>query len=173
GMTSDRCEWLGDLYTSHRAAVYRLCLRILRNRDEADDACHAVFIRAADSLDFETLATNVRPWLLTVARNRCLDLVRRRLRFGKALTTTADTLDAVPDPQAVVVDRQMLISVFRELAPRERMVLWQSAGERRALADIAQGLRLNYMAAAQVLSRARRHAAFAAARVAAIFGLLP
>jgi hypothetical protein len=76
--------------------------------------------------------------------------------------------DGLADPAATVIGRQSVDSVLRELAPRERLALWQSAVEGRPLADIATGLRLNYLAAAQVLSRARRHAALAMARLAAI-----
>ena len=167
----ERREWLGRLYEAHQAAVFRLCLRLLRDSQEAADACHEVFIRAANTADSRALSENARGWLLTVARNHSLDLLRRRKRFGKALTTMGGGLDTIGDPEAAAINHDTLGSVLENLTPRERLALWQSAVEHRSLADIAGALKLNYMATAQMLSRARRHAATLAARVATVVGI--
>lgn len=167
-LTDDQRRLLGELYESNYAAVLRLCTRILHDSEEAEDASQEVFIVASREFVAAPLPANARMWLLVVARNHCLDLLRRRKRLGKILTTMGSSLDDAVNPEATVIGRQSVDSVLRGLSPRERQALWQSAVERRPLADIANGLRLNYMAAAQVLSRARRHAALAMARVAAI-----
>lgn len=164
-------EWLGRLYEEHEASVSRLCMRLLNDQSEAADACQEVFIRAANALGSPPLSENARSWLLTVARNHCLDLLRRRKRFDKALTVIWRDLEAPRDPESAAIDHDTLVSVLGSLTPRERTVLWQSAVEQQPVSAIADGMKLNYMAAAQVLSRARRHAATIAARVAAIFGL--
>ena len=163
---------LGELYELNHDAVLRQCARVLRDREDAEDACQEVFITASREFVAGRLPESPRGWLLAVARNHCLDVVRRQKRFGKILTTMGNSLEDGVNPESTVIGRQNVDSVLRGLSPRERQALWQSAVERRTLADIANGLRLNYMAAAQVLSRARRHAAVAMARVAAIlFGV--
>jgi Sigma-70, region 4 len=58
------------------------------------------------------------------------------------------------------------------LSPRERQALWHSAVEHRGIGDIAERLQLSYMAAAQVIHRARKHALQLAARVAIVFGAI-
>jgi RNA polymerase sigma-70 factor (ECF subfamily) len=162
---------IDELYQAHRAAVLRVCSRILRNADDAADATQEVFLIALESLDPAAKKGTARAWLLTVARNHCLDLLRRRKRLGKALTTLGADDGRSTDMETAVADRDFLDIVFRQLSKRERQALWQSAVESRPLADIASGLRLSYMAAAQVLHRARRHAVQAAARVAVVFGI--
>jgi hypothetical protein len=74
--------------------------------------------------------------------------------------------------ETAVADRDFVDIVFKQLSKRERLALWHSAVESRPLADIASRLRLSYMAAAQVLHRARRHASQAAGRVAVVFGIV-
>lgn len=171
-LSDEERRLLGELYESSHDAVLRLCARILRDPEDAADACHEVFFTASRECVGGRLPENPRGWLLTVARNHCLDVLRRQKRLGKILTTMGSSLEDGVNPESTVIGRQNVDSVLRGLSPRERQALWQSAVERRTLADIANGLRLNYMAAAQVLSRARRHAAVAMARVAAIlFGL--
>ena len=111
-----------------------------------------------------------RSWLLTVARNHCLDVLRRRKRQGRALVTLGGNPDNGADIETAIVDRDFANVVLSHLSVRERQALWQSAVESRPMADIATGLQLSYMAAAQVLHRARRHAASTAARFAVVIG---
>jgi RNA polymerase sigma-70 factor (ECF subfamily) len=162
---------IDDLYQANRAAVSRVCLSILRNADDAADATQEVFVIALESLDPAARPGAARAWLLSVARNHCLDLLRRRKRLGKALTTLGVDDGRVTDMETAVADRDFVDVVFKQLSKRERFALWQSAVESRPLADIASRLRLSYMAAAQVLHRARRHAVQAAGRVAVVFGV--
>jgi RNA polymerase sigma factor (sigma-70 family) len=144
---------------------------MLRNPDDAEDAAHEVFLRAIGPSQLRSAGEEITPWLLTVARNHCLDVLRRRQRLGRVLVTLSADGDATPDPEAQVADRDVVAAIFEQLRRRERQALWQSAVERRPLAAIAYDLRLSYMATAQLLHRARKHAAAVAARLAAIFGL--
>jgi len=163
---------IDELYQANRPAVLRLCSSILRNADDAADATQEVFLIALESLDPNAKSgAAARAWLLTVARNHCLDLLRRRKRLGKALVTLGPDDGRGTDMETAVADRDFVDVVFKQLSKRERQALWQSAVESRPLADIASRLRLSYMAAAQVLHRARRHAIQAASRVAVVFGI--
>jgi RNA polymerase sigma-70 factor (ECF subfamily) len=168
---ASRGQIIDDLYQANRPAVLRVCSSILRNADDAADATQEVFLIALESLDPNAKSAAARAWLLTVARNLCLDLLRRRKRLGKALVTLGPDADRRTDMETAVADRDFVDAVFKQLSRRERQALWQSAVESRPLADIAIRLRLSYMAAAQVLHRARRHAVQAAGRVAVVFGI--
>ena len=166
-----RDRMIAELYQANRAAVLKVCSSILRNADDAADATQEVFLIALESLDPTAKSGPARAWLLTTARNLCLDLLRRRKRLGKALVTLGPDDGRGTDMETVVADRDFVGIVFKQLSKRERQALWQSAVESRPLADIASRLRLSYMAAAQVLHRARRHAHQAASRVAVVFGI--
>lgn len=163
--------WLDELYQSNHAAVFKVCSSILRNPEDAADATQQVFLVALESMDPATKSGTARGWLLTVARNHCLDLLRRRKRLGKALATLGPDAHPGTDLETAVADRDFVDVVFKQLSKRERQALWQSAVESRPLADIASRLQLSYMATAQVLHRARQRALRAAARVAVVFGV--
>ncbi len=166
-----RGSWMAELYEANSTAVYRVCQRLLKNTDDAADATQQVFLIALESLDLKEKKSAARAWLLTVARNHCLDLLRRRKRLGKALVTLGSDAGRGTDLETAVADRDFVGIVFKQLSKRERQALWQSAVESRPLADIAGTLRVSYMAAAQVLHRARRHAVQVAARVAVAVGV--
>ena len=168
-LSAPQREWLADLYEEHATTVFHLCRRLLKDPEDAADAAHEVFLKVAQSPDRQP-TENMRPWLLIVTRNHCFDVLRRQKRAGRVvamlgrerLSTTAI------DPEGAVIQRRTLETVLTQLTARERMVLWQSAVEHLGPASIAQRHRLNYMAAAKVVSRAKKHAALIAAAVAAV-----
>ncbi|TMF55068.1 MAG: sigma-70 family RNA polymerase sigma factor [Chloroflexi bacterium] len=171
-LTDDQRQVLGDLYRENFARVLSLCRSLLRSPEDAADAAHEVFVKAIGGLQPGASAESARSWLLTVARNHCLDVLRRRHRLGKAMITVQAEWEGAADPEMAILDRQVVGSIFRQLRLRERQALWQSAVEGRPLAEIATDLRLSYMAAAQLLHRARRRAALVAGKVAAFVGLV-
>jgi RNA polymerase sigma factor (sigma-70 family) len=168
-LSASQEQRLAELYEAHAPAVLRLCRRMLGNPQDAADACQEVFLRAATSSASDSPQQEARAWLLAVARNYCIDQIRRQKRLGTALTRIGTDAKPQVDPESSVVDRDTVDAIFRQLNARERAVLWQTAVEHRPLAEIADRLHLNYMAAGQVVSRARRRASLVAAQVAAIF----
>ena len=166
-----RRRWLSELYEANSAAIFNLCRRLLNSREDAADATHEVFLRAAASLFEAPGSPQARGWLTRVARNYCIDLLRRRERFGSALITLAATADPGGDSVQSVEDRELLTTVLQQLGVRDREALWQSAVELRSLPEIARSFNLSYTDAAQLLSRARRRAVLVAARLAVILGL--
>ena len=166
-----RRQWLSELYSANSAAVFKQCRRMLKDPEEAADATQEIFLRAATALSESVRGAEAGAWLNTVTRNYCIDLIRRRKRFGSAMTTLAATSDAPAESVESVDDRQLLLAVLPRLSPRERRALWQSAVEDLPLAEIARSLGISYLAAAQLLHRARRRALAVATRLAIILGL--
>jgi RNA polymerase sigma-70 factor (ECF subfamily) len=166
-----RGKWLSDLYQANAGAVHAYCRRFLNSAEDAADATHEVFLRAISSLDAPPESRQARSWLMTVAQNYCLDLLRRRRRMQSALNTLAADASQQDLSESAVINRQLLNAVLAQLGERERQALWQSGVERRSVGEIASYLGLSYMATAQLLHRARKHAALVAAKLAALIGL--
>src|SRR5690348_7467842 len=70
---------LDELYHRHARSVYSLVLHIVRDPSTAEDVTQEVFLklwRQSDSYRPERGALS--SWLLSVAHNRAIDVVRRR-----------------------------------------------------------------------------------------------
>lgn len=66
---------LSELYRRHGATLLGLAVRIVRNRREAEDLLHDVFLEAWRSArDFDPKRGRVRTWLAIRMRSRALDL---------------------------------------------------------------------------------------------------
>jgi len=63
----------------YERAVYHASWAILREQMQAEDVTQDTFIRAWNAVD-SFQGENARPWLLRIATNRSLDLIRQRTR---------------------------------------------------------------------------------------------
>ena len=66
------------IYNTHYRRVLNLCRYLLNSPDKAEDASHEVFMRAHAKLDTYNPEFPMSTWLLKIASNYCIDLLRRR-----------------------------------------------------------------------------------------------
>ena len=66
------------IYDRHHRALLGFCRHMLGSHEEAEDALQRVFVAAHRHLSDGTADINLKPWLYTIARNRCLSILRAR-----------------------------------------------------------------------------------------------
>jgi RNA polymerase sigma factor (sigma-70 family) len=120
------------IYDRYAAGLLAFCRQMLASRDEAEDAVQHSFEAAYKVLRAGDSEIELRPWLYTVARNRCLSVLRARR--GDI------SLDGAPEPGggaeglADVVQRRSdlrdLLEDVRRLPDDQRaaLVLFELAG---------------------------------------------
>lgn len=112
---------LRQVYERTAAKLYGICLRILSDPQEAEDALQDIYVsiwKRAGTFD-EARASPVT-WLATVARNRAIDRLRARdNRVYSELNDAADVADPRPDPAALLEASQASDHLRRCLADLE------------------------------------------------------
>ena len=68
---------LGNLYNRYMSMVYGVCLKYLKDREEARDAVMQLFEKLVESLKDHEVA-HFKSWLYVTARNHCLMALRSR-----------------------------------------------------------------------------------------------
>jgi RNA polymerase sigma-70 factor (ECF subfamily) len=81
----------GMLVRRHLAAAHAAAYAVLRETEDAEDACQDAFVSALRRLEDCRPEEKFRPWLLAIVRNRAIDLRRRRQ------VRQADSLDEIGD----------------------------------------------------------------------------
>src|SRR6266404_3593585 len=77
-----------DLLRRHRAPLFTFLLRMLGDRERAEDLAQETFLRIVKGAQAWEQRARFQTWLFTIARNLCVDQARRD-RFRRA-----DSLDA-------------------------------------------------------------------------------
>jgi RNA polymerase sigma-70 factor, ECF subfamily len=77
-------ETIGTLYRSESGRVLATLVRLLGDLDLAEEAMHEAFAAALESWPQIGIPDNPRPWLISTARFKAIDAMRRRARFNGA-----------------------------------------------------------------------------------------
>jgi RNA polymerase sigma-70 factor (ECF subfamily) len=141
--------------------VYNTSLRILGNAADAEDAAQDVFVRALTRLDQYRPNQPLGAWLHGIARNRCIDMLRRRrplaeLDPGAAVATGGEDVEQVA---LASIERETLLAALDRLPSRQRALLVLRYWEDQPVEAVARALGMTEGAAKVALLRARRNLA--------------
>lgn len=113
-------ESFAVLVRAYQAKVLSLCLSLMRNRAEADDAAQEIFVKAYRGLSGFRLDSSFSTWLYRIAYRHCLDLLRSRKRRA---AEPLDSLPEIAENAASLEDKAAVESVLSALPPDYRLVL--------------------------------------------------
>lgn len=157
----------GPWMQSEQRRVYLLCLRLLRDEDEASSATQDAFFkayRAIGKTEFEAVDDATR-WITRIAVNTCLDRLRSkrwqfwRKRPPKDTEETILKLAPSSDPDALdwirgrEIERRLAVAV-EKLSLRQRAVFTLRHYDDNTLEEIARTLDLDVGSVKSHLSRA-------------------
>jgi RNA polymerase sigma-70 factor, ECF subfamily len=83
-------EALGEIYRRYVPRVFGLCRYMLNSREGAEDATSEVFLKLQRSIESYDGSIPFPRWLLRVAGNQCIDVLRRRQRGRKVIVEVED-----------------------------------------------------------------------------------
>jgi len=66
------------LYRLHVKRVFSLCARMVPDRTNAGELTQDVFVQVYKSLPAARTDLPLKPWLYVIARNKCLDFIKRK-----------------------------------------------------------------------------------------------
>ncbi|KNC19869.1 hypothetical protein AC792_04220 [Arthrobacter sp. RIT-PI-e] len=124
-------DWL---ITAYQGGIFRLCLRMLNDRQDAEDIVQETFISAWRSLPNLTVPQAFVPWLYRTATNKCLDDLRRRRR--RPVEPTGD-LGSDPYEDVESSRGRNAVGAPASLDPARQV---ESQAQMKALAALLQGL---------------------------------
>ncbi|TMK16944.1 MAG: sigma-70 family RNA polymerase sigma factor [Alphaproteobacteria bacterium] len=121
--SDERCQ--GEAEPSPAGALDRMdedatrsqlvCLRILKDRSEAEDVLQDVYVTVwRKAATFDPGRASPITWMVAIARNRAIDRLRARAAGGRLQPIEA--ADAVSDPAPAAVERVELAQQHQRLA---------------------------------------------------------
>jgi RNA polymerase sigma-70 factor (ECF subfamily) len=142
-VTSSDDGLMRTLYAQYSAPLLHFALRMVGDRQRAEDIVQETLLRAwrnADRLRLEDGAS-LRPWLVTVARRIAIDEHRSRAA-RPAETYDVEPEVAVPDETDHLVQRLAVTQALKELSPPHREILLETYYRGRTVPEAARSLGL-------------------------------
>ena len=142
GCAREAVEKYGDM-------LYRICLLSLRNTADAEDAVQETFIKYFTKAPEFTDADHEKAWLITVATNRCRDMLRYRSRHE---TESEEVLNTY----AVEKSDSGILEALMELSDKYRIIMILFYVEQYKIDEIADITGVSVSAVKMRLSRGRK-----------------
>jgi RNA polymerase sigma-70 factor, ECF subfamily len=120
---------LGELYDRHNRLLFGLILRILKNREEAEEVLQEVFVQTwTKASSYHSALGSPAGWLVGIARNRSID----RLRANAVRVRTCETAPTplaveTPEAHASLGEQRLDIERALEALPSEQRDLIEHA----------------------------------------------
>lgn len=115
---------LAQVYDRYRQVLFGLMMRILKNREEAEDVLQEVFIQVwRRSADFDETRGRPFTWLVTLARSRAIDRLRSlSARERVAIAGSRDESEQVSDAasDAFLSEQRGLVTSALAQLPEEQ-----------------------------------------------------
>jgi RNA polymerase sigma-70 factor (ECF subfamily) len=156
-----RAELLGesefqDLYRLHARPLWAYLYRLTGNTADADDLLQESFCRMLATPIAVRGEGQLRAYLFRVATNAATDLWRRGGRSRRREEPLTDESAGAALDREDVALREDMARTFRDLKPRERILLWLAHVEGSEHREIAAALGLTAASVPVLLFRARR-----------------
>jgi len=151
-------EALGEIHHRYVRRVLGLCRYMLDSRESAEDATSEVFLKLQRSIDSYDGSIPFPRWLLRVAGNQCVDVLRRRRRERQVIVEVEDGAAVIeatssePSPLRTVIrmaERAELQAAIARLPENHRVPLVLRYYTELSYDEIGQqlGLQRNHVAA--------------------------
>ena len=142
-----------EVCARYRQDLYRFCLTMLGDPQDAQDAVQNTFVKVLRALPGEQRRIQLRPWLYRIARNESVELVRGRRDVEPEVEVAApqQLADAVETRQRL----RALIDDLRELPERQRSALMMRELGGLGFGEIGTALEASEGAVRQTIYEAR------------------
>lgn len=145
------------LIRQHSTPVYRFCLRMLANEQDAQDAAQDTMVKVLRNLHRYHSDWRFSTWVFGIARNTCIDEHRRRKR--RRTTSEVEVVDKTASPFEITergMQAERLREALNELPPLYREVLLLYHFEQLKYREIAELLELPLGTVMNRIFRARK-----------------
>ncbi len=143
------------IFGRHHQGIYRYCLAILGDAQEAQDALQNTMVKAMRALPDESRQIRLKPWLYRIAHNESIDLVRGRRR-AQPLQLELEAVVTEPPEKAEWRDRlRGLLGDLERLPERPRGALVMRELGGLSFEEIGEALGATPAAARQAVYEAR------------------
>ncbi len=109
-----------ELMQRHERLMFGVCLRLLGNRQDAEDIAQDVMLKVFSKLGSFEGRSSFKTWLVRVTRNACMDWLKKKA-ISRHYT---EALANEPQQQTTVeYEENRAIGLLKELSPTDREIL--------------------------------------------------
>ena len=154
-------DWLGILLDRYVLLLFGVCMKYLKNEEEAKDGVQQIFLKVITEIS-KYRVNFFRSWLYTVARNHCL--MQLRDRHGKIPTAISENMTTMTDEDSDRknhIEKEYLLKLMaaslEELNPEQKQCLILFYLERKSYQEISENTGFSLMQVKSYIQNGKRN----------------
>jgi RNA polymerase sigma-70 factor, ECF subfamily len=130
---------MAQIYDRYSSVVYSVALRVLGDSAAAEDVLQEIFLQLwRNPSSFDASRGNLAPWLAVIARNRALDILRKRRPQSEIEETTVSVeVDLASDAERKRMTTKIR-SILRQMPAAQRSALEMAYFEGYSHSEISE-----------------------------------
>lgn len=156
--TGDK-KYIGVLYDRYSMLVYGICLKYLKNREDAQDAVIRIFEQLMEDLRKKEVDT-FPAWLSVVARNHCLMQLRKKTppRSNQENELEGLRTDSSLEEKVMLESRlEMLEQAIQELSTEQQQSIQLFYLEKRPYKEVAEIMEVDEKKVKSLIQNGKRN----------------
>jgi RNA polymerase sigma-70 factor, ECF subfamily len=134
---------LATLLQMNYAVVYRTLVKLTMDTRAAEDAAQDAMERAIRSFQtFDPGKSKFSTWLVTIARNRWLDEIRKDKRLAPMPENETRSASSVHDPYTDLIEQDELLAALKHMDPKARTPVTMSYVLGYSYEEIAHAMKI-------------------------------
>lgn len=155
------------IYECYHKLIYAICLKYLKNIEDAEDVTQETFMSICISLkDFNENST-IKTWICNIAVNKCLNILKRnKIRstnsiddvFNEEITGKAPPIQRKDHPDEIFINKdlkKMLNKFIFSLSEKQRTAFSMFENDELSYKEIAEKMKISECAVKSLIYEAR------------------
>ncbi len=153
-------EWLDALLPRYTLLLFGVCMKYLKNEEDAKDSVQQIFLKVINEL-YKYKVEYFKSWIYMIAKNHCLMKLRDKGKYPVAIT---ESMAATPE---IIEDKNLLIekdntltemqSALQQLSHEQQLCLTLFYLEKRSYTEIAANTGFSMMKVKSNIQNGKRN----------------
>jgi len=147
----------GILYDRYSKVVYNKCLSFVRDKQEAEDLTHDIFVKLFISLRKFSGRSKFSTWLYSFTYNYCVNYVQRKKnKYAPAFNAEQYAeLSDYDDSELLQAKENRLMKALEQIPPEDKMILLMKFQDDMSIKDLQDLLDIGESAVKMRIKRAK------------------
>jgi len=153
-------QWLGILLQRYTLMLFGVCMKYLRNEEEARDSVQQIYLKAITELQ-KYKVEYFKSWIYSVAKNHCLMQLRDKGRFSGELDENIAGPDEEPGSKLNHIEKDrtlnMIASSMEELSDDQKKCIQMFYLKKRSYQEISESMGYTLMQVKSHIQNGKRN----------------
>ena len=110
-------EWLGELLPRYTLLLFGVCMKYLKNEEDAKDCVQQIFLKAINELH-KYRVEYFKSWIYMIAKNHCLMKLRDKGKYPVEITERMAAKPDITEDKNLLIEKENTLSEMRSALTR-------------------------------------------------------